>query len=80
MSKVEVEINSKGARDLMRSEEVMKLCESYANDAMGKLGDGYVVTSYTGPNRLNVSIKAITREAVRDQYANNTILKAIGGK
>ena len=80
MSKVEVKINSKGARDLMRSEEIKQLCESYANDAMGKLGDGYVVTSYTGPNRLNVSIKAITREAVRDQYTNNTILKAIGGK
>ena len=80
MIKVEVEIDSKGARDLMRSEEVMQLCESYANDAMGKLGNGYLLTSHIGKNRLNVSIKAMTREARRDQYENNTILKAIGGK
>lgn len=80
MIKVEVEIDSKGARDLMRSEEVMQLCESYANDAMSKLGNGYLLTSYIGKNRLNVSIKAMTREARRDQYENNTILKAIGGK
>lgn len=80
MSKVEVKIDSKGARDLMRSEEVMQLCESYANDAMSKLGNGYLLTSYIGKNRLNVSIKAMTREARRDQYENNTILKAIGGK
>lgn len=80
MIKVEVEIDSKGARDLMRSEEVMQLCESYANDAMSKLGNGYLLTSYIGENRLNVSIKAMTREARRDQYENNTILKAIGGK
>lgn len=79
MANVEVKLNTSGVRELMRSPEMKNICEEYANKALGRLGSGYIVTTYTGRNRVNASVYAESYEAKRENMQHNTILKAIRG-
>jgi len=79
MSRVKFELNRAGVRDLLRSPEAAGVCKSYAVAVRGRAGDGYEVTTYTGRNRANASVHAETHEARKDNYENNTLLKALGG-
>lgn len=77
MANVKIELNLDGVRSLLRSGEMMKECEKRANEAVGRLGDGYTVTTHTGKNRVNASIFAESYEAKKDNMENNSILKAL---
>ena len=77
MAKVKVKLNREGVRELLRSPEMMAICEEHANRTATQLGDGYEVTTYTGKTRVNASIRANTAKTITDQKKNNTILKAL---
>ena len=79
MSKVKFELDRAGVRELLRSPEAASVCRSYAENVKGRAGKGYEVTTYTGRNRANASVHAETYEARKDNYDNNTLLKALGG-
>lgn len=79
MSKVKFELDRGGVRELLRSQESLSVCQGYANEIRGRVGDGYEVTTYVGRNRANASVHAETYEARKDNYDNNTLLKALGG-
>ena len=79
MSKVKFELNRAGVRELLRSAEAMSVCRTYADGVRNRAGDGYEVTTYVGKNRANASVHAETYEARKDNYENNTLLKARGG-
>lgn len=79
MSKVKFELNREGVRELLRSSEAMNVCRGYADQIRSRAGDGYEVTTFTGRNRANASVHAETYEARKDNYDNNTLLKAMGG-
>lgn len=79
MAKVEIKLNSSGVKELLRSQEMKAICEEHANNALGRLGDGYTVTSMTGKNRVNVSVFAESYQAKRENLEHNTILKALRG-
>lgn len=79
MSKVKFKLNRGGVRQLLRSSEAKAICEEYANAIQTRAGEGYEVTSMVGTNRANASVYAATVEARRDNYKNNTLLKARGG-
>ena len=72
-------LNYAGVRELLTSEEMKSICKSYADAAQSKLGDGYEVTTYTGENRVNASVKAVTYKARKDNSENNSIIKAVFG-
>lgn len=76
MSKVKFELNKAGVRELLRSDEMMSICEEYARHVQRRVGDDYSV--HRGPNRVNVSVE--TKKALADNYRNNTLLKAVRGK
>lgn len=76
--KVEIVLNSEGVRNLLRSKEMMSVCEKEAEKIKNKVGKGYELSKYTGTNRVNVSIVATTQEAIQDNLDSDTILKAIG--
>lgn len=78
MSKVKFELNRAGVRELLRSQEAMSVCQEYANNIRNRAGDGYEVDTYVGTNRANASVYAATYEARKDNYENNTLLKARG--
>lgn len=77
MAKVELKLNKKGVRELLRSDEMKSICEEHANNALSKLGAGYSVSSMVGQNRANASILAETYEAKKENAEHNTILKAL---
>ena len=79
MAKVKFELNREGVRDLLRSKEMMDVCQEYANNALGKLGDGYEVTTHTGTNRVNAEVAAVTYAAKKENLSDNTIIKAVFG-
>ncbi|MCR5451949.1 MAG: hypothetical protein K6F00_04905 [Lachnospiraceae bacterium] len=79
MAKVRVVLNTEGVRDLLRSKEMMDVCQEYANNALGKLGDGYEVTTHTGTNRVNAQVAAVTYAAKKENLSDNTIIKAVFG-
>lgn len=79
MDKVKFELNREGVRELLRSKEMMDVCQEYANNALGKLGDGYEVTTHTGTNRVNAQVAAVTYAAKKENLSDNTIIKAVFG-
>lgn len=79
MSNNVFKLNYAGVRELLRSEEMKNICKSYADAAKSKLGDGYEVTTYTGENRVNASVKAVTYKARKENSENNSIIKAVFG-
>ena len=56
---------------------MMDICTEYANNALGKLGDGYEVSTHTGANRVNAQIAAESFAARRENLNSNTIIKAV---
>jgi hypothetical protein len=79
MSKVKFELDRGGVRELLRSQEALNVCKGEAIAVQGRAGEGYEVTTYVGKNRVNASVHAETYEARKDNYDNNTLLKALGG-
>ena len=82
MSKVKFELNRAGVRALLKSPEAQHLCMEYANAALGRASassTGYVVETRNYPERSGAAVRADTYEARKDNYDNNTLLKALGG-
>lgn len=77
MSKVKVELNRAGVRELLKSEEVMSVLKSEAQKRAAAAGNGYTVNTYVGKNRCNAEILAETKEARRDNLQNNTLVRVI---
>lgn len=77
MSNFTFKLDRAGVRQLLKSEQMKKICEEYAKAAQARCGEGYVVTSHTGRNRANASLYAETVEAKVDNSKNNTLLKAV---
>ncbi len=78
MSKQKFVLNRAGVRELMQSDAMVNVLQSYANTAMASLGDGYESSTYVGRNRANVRIEAVTSAAKKENSDNNTLLKAVG--
>ena len=79
MSKLRIELNGAGVRELLRSSEMKAICGEQASEIAQRCGDGYSYDTYTGQNRVNAEVRAETWEARRDNSENNTILKAMRG-
>lgn len=81
MSKVRFKLDRAGVRELMQSSEAQNVCMEYATQILNRCpsGLGYEVSSMVGATRANASVFAATPEARRDNYENNTLLKARGG-
>lgn len=75
MSKVKVELNRAGVRDLMRGREMTNVLIRYADRISEAAGEGY--STYVGSNRANVSVRTVTKEAYQDNLENNTLEKVI---
>ena len=79
MGTVKIELNPKGLQELFRSTGMRAACESAASAIKSSAGgDGYNVSFYTGPNRAGAAVWVNSREALEDNYKNNTLLRAVG--
>ena len=77
MSKVRFKLNRDGVRQLMKSEEAQAMLVQIGNNVRNRCGDGYDMNVHVGKNRANVMVWAATYQSRRDNYRNNTILKAL---
>lgn len=70
-------LRSEGVKAMLKSPEIMAVCRSHAESINFRVGDGYEVSEYTGANRVNVSVHAVSEEAKQDNLDNNSLLKAV---
>ena len=75
--KVKVVLNKTGVGELLKSQEMMKVCEEQAESILGKVGDGYEMVSYVEKTRVGATVFASSYKAKKDCYDNNTLLKAV---
>lgn len=77
MADVKFKLNYAGVGELLKSQQMLDICKSYADKALGRLNDGYEVTTHVGKTRVNASVKAVTYQARAENLRDNTILKAV---
>lgn len=77
MSNVVIELDIAAIGEFLRSDDVKAECKKRADEAVSRLGEGYIATDHTGPARANASVYAETYQARKDNMENNTILKAL---
>lgn len=75
---IKLKTNNRGYRMLLNSIELQKYCNDLGEQVSNRAGIGYVVTTQVGRNRLHTRVAAATKDAVIDNYKNNTLLKAVG--
>lgn len=75
MSKVEIVLNSAGIREMLRSAEMQALLGEKAAEIAGRCGEGYASDTYMTPGRAIASVFTESREAIKDNLDNNTILR-----
>lgn len=78
MSKVKIELNSSGIRDLLRSSDMMACVVGFAEEVAQKAGNDYEISQYVGSGRVNASVNTASVDAYQDNLDNNTLLKAMG--
>ncbi len=72
-------LNSQGVSQLLKGEEMRGGLNQIGDAIAARCGDGYEVSPYVGQRRANVSISASSREAIKDNSENNTLLKNLRG-
>lgn len=75
MSKISIELNSEGVRELLRSPEMLEICEELAQEIANSYGSNAEVNGYVGRNRVNASVVADSEPALE----GNALLIATGG-
>lgn len=75
--KTKIVLNSPGIRSLLRSGEMKDLVGQYAAQMASRAGDGYEYDTYTGPGRVNASVRCASVQATEDNLDNNTLLKSM---
>lgn len=77
MSKFKFVLNRKGVIELMKSSAMQSVLTKKARVIAARCGSGYNHDIYIGRTRANASIGPATKKAKRDNYKNNTLLKAV---
>lgn len=78
MTKVSFDLDSKGARDLMRSPQMQAELRRRADELARRMGPGFEVKITVGANRARATITAKTREARLRQAREHVIERVMG--
>lgn len=76
--KVKVELNRKGVIELFQSSEVQGWLESLGSQVADNAGNGYACRVHNASFTAICNVYPDTPEALRDNYKNNSLLKAAG--
>lgn len=79
MAKTKIKINRMGVRAMLNEPGAVAVCKQYASQVAQRAGSGYGMEVKHGKRRASVRVVAQTEAAKRDCYANNTLVKALGG-
>ena len=75
MARMKFKLNYSGVGRLLRSPDMKRVIESYADAMKKRAGDGYDVRY--GKNRVTAFVETGTESAAQDNMENNTLLKAV---
>ena len=78
MSKVKIELNSDGIKELLKSPEMQSILSQHGADKARQAGAGYESAVHVYKTRAVANVFPNTAEANRDNMENNTLLKVIG--
>lgn len=77
MSNLKVKLISAGVREMLQSPEIEACVEEACEAVEQRAGSGYGHNVVKGKKRNVGRVYAFTQEAIRDNYKNNTLLKAL---
>lgn len=78
MNDVDIKLNHRGVRDLLRSSEVRRDLERRAAAIAASAGPGHRIESEDGPNRARAAVVTDTFEAMNDEATSRSLTRAIG--
>ena len=78
MANVEFKLDLAGLNELMKSGEMQAVLEEYGQQVAGRAGGDYGVRVHTASFVAIANIYPDSQEAAKDNYENNTLLKALG--
>lgn len=78
-NQVKVKLNDAGIKELLKSPEMTEHCRSLAEQVLIRAGEGYVMEQRNYPERTGYAVRPDTKAAYKDNYDNNTLLRALGG-
>lgn len=77
-AKPKVVLDRAGVHALLNCDEVAAKCSQIAREVAAKAGDGYeVAPPHKTGQRVAVNVYPATKEAAKDNYENNTLLRAL---
>ena len=77
MGAVKFEPDSAGIQALLKSAAVSALVSEYGAQVAARAGEGFESDTRNGKYRAICRVKPATKQAVRETYQNNTLLKAL---
>lgn len=82
MTKIRIELNRDGFKELLNSSEVTDLVKEHAEKIADRCGDGYESKTYRGSyggGRVLATVRPVTLDALKDEAENKTLEKAVHG-
>ena len=79
MSNVTIKLNSSGIQKFLKDKAVKNLVAGEAKKIAAKANGEYKVATITLDTRCIATVEAADLSTRKDNYKNNTLLKAIGG-
>ena len=78
MAKVEFELDIAGLRELMQSAEMQAVLQEAGETVASIAGDDYGSRVHVADYVAIANVYPDSKEAAKDNYENNTLLKALG--
>ena len=77
MSNISIEINDEGLKEILKGSEMQSILKSYGDQKAINAGAGYAAIVHVHKNRAVCNVFPNTKEAAKDNYENNTLLKVV---
>lgn len=78
MAKLIFKLNREGVRELLQGDEMQSILGQHAAQKAAQAGVGYTSNVTVHKRRAVGYVSPETKEAIQDNYENNTLLKVIG--
>lgn len=79
MSDVRIVLNSAGIQELLKSQEIQQAVDEVCQRIADNAGPDYGHNVQIGKRRAVGRVYTATKNAMKDNYENNTLLKALHG-
>ncbi len=79
MDRIKIKLNRAGVGQLLKSDEMKALVQGFGEEVAARAGEGHAARTHNSGQRMICNVYPTTKETAKDNYENNTLLKALGG-